>query len=238
MQRMPNIDLTKEQLAEIKRKRIGMGSEGIIYFSKSHNTAYKIFSFNQRMDENKEKKITKLYQMDIEHSVKPLQTISYDGLLIGYEMTYDSEFKELKPFRLPRKELIHFLQQTKEQLQYFSEHDITYGDVAPRNILINQRTGASLFCDMDNIRLEDLPIDIMSPTLKSYSTVRGIDQNTDAYMHSIMTLNAFDLDEKFCDIDEFRYNFTKEGEKILREIRQKENYSGEYMIQYVKKSRR
>lgn len=238
MRRMPNIDLTKEELAEIKRKRIGMGSEGIIYFSKSHNTAYKIFSFNQRMGENKEKKITKLYQMDIDHCIKPLQTISYNGLLIGYEMTYDSEFRELKPLRLRRKELINFLQQAKEKLQYFSEHDITYGDVAPRNILINQRTGVLLFCDMDNIRLGDLPIDIMSPTLNSYSAVRGIDQNTDAYMHSIMTLNAFDLDEKFCELDEFRYNFTKEGERILREIRQKENYSGEYIIQYVKKSRR
>ena len=238
MKRMPNIDLAKEELVEIKRKRIGMGSEGIIYFSKSHNTVYKIFSSYRKMDENKEKKITKLYQMDIEHCVKPLQTISCHGLLIGYEMTYDREFIELKPFRLPRKKLIHFLQQTKEQLQYFSEHDITYGDVAPRNILINQRTGASLFCDMDNIRLGDLPIDIMSQTLKSYSEVCGIDQNTDAYMHSIMTLAAFYLDEKYSDMEEFRYNFTKEGERVFREIKEKENYSGEYIIQYVKKSRR
>ena len=116
-----------------------------------------------------------------------------------------------------------------------SKYTIVRPDVASRNILINHQTGEVKFCDVDNICIGNLPIDIMSKTLKEYQKVRGIDENTDAYMHSIMTLHSFDLDEDYSSPEEFSYYFEEDGKEILQSIRDKKSYNGEYIVQYVKK---
>lgn len=99
MKRMPNIKLTREEFERLlKHKKIGSGSEATIYQSEQENTAYKIFGFNQKtakMSDNKANKIFKLYQMAPEHITSPISTISLDGTLIGYEMLYDPEDKQL-----------------------------------------------------------------------------------------------------------------------------------------------
>lgn len=239
MKRLPNINLTYNDFYKIvSTQKIKEGSEGKICRSEKDNTLYKFFMHNGilvGMSENKEKKIQQLYDLSLPYLTNPISTISMNGTLIGYEMIYDKRDIEFPPFRLKREALLHYLKETRKQLEFFTQHDIIYGDVAPRNILINHSTGEVKFCDVDNIAIGTLPIDIMSKTLREYHAVRGIDKQTDPYMHSIMTLHSFDLDEDYCSPEEFNYYFESSGEKILQSIRDKESYSGEYIIQYVKK---
>lgn len=239
MKKIPNINLTRNEYYQLMRtQRISEGSEGRICRSEKSDTVYKIFMHNGiliPMSENKEKKIQQLYELSLPYLTNPISTISMDGQLIGYEMLYDKEDREFLPFRIKREALLHFLRETKRQLEFFSQHEIIYGDVAPRNILVNYRTGQVKFCDVDNISINNLPIDIMSRALREYHAIRGIDKKTDAYMHSIMTLNSFDLDEDYCSPEEFSYYFEDEGKETLQSIRDKKSYNGEYIIQYVKK---
>ena len=239
MKGLPNIDLTYSDFYRIlSTQKIKAGSEGAICHSEKDNTVYKFFMHNGipvGMSENKEKKIRLLYDLSLPYLTNPISTISMSGSLIGYEMPYDKRNIEFPPFRLKRKELLHVLKETRKQLEFFSQHDIIYGDVAQRNILINHRTGEVKFCDVDNMGIRTLPIDIMSKTLREYHAVRGIDEKTDAYMHSIMTLNSFDLDEEYCSPEEFSYYFEEEGKETLQSLRDKSTYNGEYIIQYVKK---
>ncbi len=239
MQRIPNIKLTQDDFEKLlEHKIIGSGSEATICRTEKQNTVYKIFCIGKKvfpMPDNKVRKIDKLYQMSLEHITSPISTISLDGTLIGYEMIYDSEDKTFNPFALSNSEVIHFLKGTKDILEQLASKDITYGDVAGRNILINHRTGTIKFCDIDNMRVGEYPIDLIGNTLQKYTKVRGVDAATDAYMHSIMTLNSFDLDEDECSQEEFAWYFTREGRKILHQIREKTAYNGEYIVQYVKK---
>lgn len=239
MQRLPNIEITKDEFYKnISPQQIKSGSEGIICRSGKNNTVYKIFMHNGilvPMSENKEKKLQQLHNLALPYLTNPISTISMNGTLIGYETSYDKKDIEFPPFRLKRNELLHVLKETRQQLEFFTQHDIIYGDVAPRNILINHQTGEVKFCDVDNICIGNLPIDIISKTLKEYQKVRGIDENTDAYMHSIMTLHSFDLDEDYSSPEEFSYYFEEDGKEILQSIRDKKSYNGEYIVQYVKK---
>ena len=75
----------------------------------------------------------------------------------------------------------------------------------------------------------------MGNQLQKYYEICGLDTKTDAYMHSLMTLNSFDLDENYCSMEEFRYYFEESGEEILKQIRDKTTYDGEYIVKYVKK---
>ncbi|MDD5887879.1 MAG: hypothetical protein PUC82_00060 [bacterium] len=232
---LPNIKLTKTEYQRLKQSSpFAFGSEGAIYQSPT-NTIYKIFFDQNGMCDNKLKKITQLYQRPLEHMVKPLSTISCDDLLLGYEMTYDTTMHNFSPFYLSREDLIHVLETTREQIIYFHHYDITFGDIFPRNILINPKTKTTIFCDIDNIRLGQYPIDLMSKPLAQYCKTCFLDEKTDAYMHSLMTLNSFDLDEKFCDIEEFTYNFQKEGIEVLEGLKNPPVYNGKYLIKYIKK---
>ena len=236
---MPNLKLKPEEVKRLMTSSIlDFGAEAIICNPGNGRSLYKIFRNDQNpitMSENKAKKIAKLYRKRLSGTIHPISTISMNGELIGYEMTYNPEYIVFEPFQIPRDETIHFLEKSKEILQNLSQEGIVYGDVAKRNILVNRRTGQVKFCDMDNIQLDDLPIDLLSRALKEYSAIRGIDSCADAYMHSLMTLHSFDLDENYCFQSEFDYHFTRQAKKVLFGIRNKEKYNGEYIVQYVKK---
>ena len=113
-------------------------------------------------------KIKKLHEMDLEHIVKPVSTLSMNGRLIGYEMTYDQFDISLEKLVLPRKELIEVLKKSKDILLSFRKKDITYGDVTENNILYNPKTRKVKFCDIDNMRIGNLPIDIRGFSLNKF----------------------------------------------------------------------
>ncbi|MDD5887880.1 MAG: hypothetical protein PUC82_00065 [bacterium] len=239
MKSIPNIKLTIEEFVNLKRTPyFNYGSEADIYHTGNPNTLYKIFSDPKGMSDNKLQKIAKLYQHPLSYSVRPLSTISYAQTLIGYEMTYDREDQEFRTFkkRLSRSEIIYWLEETKKILEYYKSQDVIYSDVASRNILINPRTKQAKFCDIDNISLGENPYDVLPDFLEFYSTLCPIDEKTPAYAHSIMTLNAFGLNEN-STFQELITNFSKESRYLLEEIRNPQTYNGEYIIKYIKKRR-
>lgn len=261
MTRLPNVDFTKTEITKIISMNPIVGGEAYICEGSNPNTLYKIFFHDQLIDEplssyaygqitvndmteiipmsyNKLKKIERLHQLQLEGCVRPLKTISIEGELVGYEMTKDSFDRVLRPYELTREALIYYLKQTKAILEYFARHNIVFGDVAPRNILINPKTRTAKFCDIDNIQLAGYEIDVKSKELFSYMLDRGtIDTEADAYMHSLMTLECLETDMDLC-LKKGRYfheYFKAPAYEIIEGIGNPRKYNGEYLIQYVKK---
>ncbi|MDD5887878.1 MAG: hypothetical protein PUC82_00055 [bacterium] len=260
MSRIPNIKLNIKELDNILKEELSSGGEAVICRGSKANTLYKIFadSSYQRysdaigipfslstieMSDNKFKKIQKLYQMSLKNSVRPISTLSVKGRLIGYEMTYDKDDKALVDQSLSTEELIYFLKQSRDVLEYYAKNDITYGDINTRNILVNKKTGTIKFCDMDNIRLGEYPIDVMGRDLYIYSIIRGLDQKTDAYMHNIMSLKSLVQDEPLISLEpvarlakrDFSSVLSSSAQKTLESMEEPANFNGEYIIQYAKK---
>lgn len=123
MKNLPNIELTPQSCTDlIQNRRFSRGGESIICRPQDSNyTLYKIFTQTPpsiavtEMSENKLNKLRALYQKSLEYSPKPVSTISLDGRLIGYEMTYDPSFISLQTLidnnALSRKEIIAILKQ-------------------------------------------------------------------------------------------------------------------------------
>lgn len=246
MKRMPNISLSEQALQQLKeRKPLRAGGESVVY-SSDDNTIYKIFTDPRNsklvgMSENKLQKILLIYQMELEHSVKPISTISYNGKLIGYEM-----IKEINSYSLRlllRKDRIEFLKQTRHILEYFASKDITYGDIKKDNILVSSQNGSFLFGDIDNVQIGEYPIDLITDDLAYFIDQYGsIDEHCDAYMHNLMTLKylnyyADSYQDILCGIKDgtLPRRFTKEALPTIKSMITPADFTGEYIIQYVKK---
>lgn len=241
MRLMPNIKLTEEQIKRLLvRYRICRGGEATICSGDSYGTVYKIFENNGQprfMSDNKRRKVIELYKRDLEYSVKPLSTISYDGGVIGYSMTTDYDFETYKTYQLSRAELIQFLKESRVALEYFANEGIVYGDVAPRNILFNVMTGEVLFCDMDNTQIGNYKIDKMPTRLLEYQREDLFDTKANAFMHNHMTLSALDLDA-YCSFSwDIRKQFERPAQKVIKAMSNSKNFNGEYIVDYLKKCR-
>lgn len=251
MKLMPNINFSQQELTErVFTEMYSHGGEAYICLSDNPNTLFKIF-FNPQtgeiveMSDNKLKKITALYQKNIAGSVKPLSTISMDGRLVGYEMSYDQNDMPLNCLGMDRKDSIDILKRTKEILQNFDAKDITYGDVKDNNILVNIKTSEIKFCDMDNIRLGQYPIDLMGVDLRKYYEKRGtIDGATDAYMHNLMSLKQLKFPSNYTfysgiilmfEQGMFPSKFKLAAQPIFESMINPEEFTGEYAIQYIKR---
>ena len=257
MNRMPNTEISQSELEVMFENPYKTGGEAIICKG-TNKTLYKIFidyndveslgyygnpTFQSLTDmlDNKYEKIKKLYEMQLADCVRPLGTLTSMGRLIGYEMTYDPEDLQFNGYTLPRKELIYYLEQSKKILEYFSSKDITYGDVAGRNILINPRTGNIKFCDMDNIRLQAHPIDLMSAELEDYIDTRGLDESTDTYMHNLFTIQQIDNWGEYERIlnaignKHYPRGFKLPARKIMQSMESPATFTGESIVQYIKR---
>lgn len=249
MRTMPNIELTDKELELlIEESKFDYGGEAMVLKNNNPHTLYKIFTvpgtdIEAEMDDNKYRKILRLYEHPLEGMISPLSTISNRGKLIGYEMTYDEEDESLINVIMPDAERIHFLHETKDILQYFATQDVTYGDVKDDNVLVNRRTGKAKFCDIDNIRLQELPIDIMGHGLTEYFEVIGkIDEKADAYMHNLLTLEQLKYNNlshrtiiNRLATNPLMVEFPDEAAKIFLSLAEPQNFNGEYAIQYIKR---
>lgn len=248
MQTIPNIVLTQDEYKSLLRQEEMRGGEAIITPSGNPNTRYKLFMnqphYESPMNENKTQKIVELHRRQIKHLVRPLSTISFNGRMVGYEMTYDQFDRSLESLSLlPRKRLIKVLREVKEVLEYLNEQDITYGDVTADNILVNIKTGIVKFCDIDNMQVGRLPIDIKGYCLSRYYSKTGvIDSKADAFMHNILTIKKLAAPDKFestivqeLERGIFPTKFKQGAKHIFESMRNPEEFTGDYVIQYVKR---
>lgn len=239
MKSIPNITLDEKQFNQIiTRGRITTGGEAIICRGENPYTLYKIFDRYGKpkpMGENKEKKIIALYNRQIDYSVRPISTISFNDVIVGYEMVDEYDLDTLKLYQLTSEELLHFLKETKKILEYFSSKGIIYGDMEPRNILFNRFTGEVKFCDMDNIQIDDYKMDVFPYSLIEYNETRGIDSSVHPFMHNKMILGAYNLDLYCSNTYALRKVFKRQGRKIIESMREPVDFKGEYALTYMKK---
>lgn len=249
MRRMPNIELSDQELSKIiSDGKFDYGGEAIVCRNNNPHSLYKIFTHPETdvvamMSDNKLKKISWIYQHQLEDTVLPLATLSNHRTLIGYEMTFDPDDEALINAILTEGEKIHFLHSSADILRYYGTRDVTYGDVKDDNILINKKTGKAKFCDIDNIRVESLPIDIMGYGLSDYfDVVPVIDQKADAYMHNLLFLEQLKYNNLShrAILNRLRAKpimpeFPEEVERIISTLIEPEKFNGEYAIQYIKR---
>lgn len=232
---IPNLQLNKKQINSLLNEhKVFSGGEAIICESDNPCTLYKFFYKNGKiatMEKNKVLKIKLLFDMQLEYMVKPTKLLSFNDEVIGYEMTTDYDFDTYKSYQLSNKELIDFLYKTKEILIYFQNKGVTYGDVDFRNILLNRNTMEILFCDIDNVKINDYPMDIIPSDLINFD----LDGNVHAYMHNIMTLKAFNLDIYCSSNFAIKKSFKNNGLKIILSMHDKKSFNDEYLIDYIKK---
>lgn len=251
MNRIPNIKLEWDEYQKIiSCQRYSAGFESIICKTGEQNSLYKFFcdSFKKifpYMSNNKLQKVSKLYEMQLPYSVQPLATVTAGNYLVGYKMTYNPRHISLKKAKLSREEAIEVLKKSKTALEYFASRDITYGDVRKSNVLLDPSTGEIEFCDMDNIRLGEYPIDLKIPSLKKFVESYGtIDEKADAYVHNLMTLQLlnFPWEEsrygwiiEMLKLGVYPEEFEESADCIFESMTKPEQFNGEYAIQYIKR---
>jgi hypothetical protein len=239
MKRLPNIELDTEQINELTTAyKITRGGEATICEGIKSGTIAKIFTKHGLiipMGDNKEKKIIRLYESQLEHSTIPVRTISYKGQLVGYEMTTNPFFDTYKRYSLTIEQQKQLLIKSKQVLEYFQSKGIIYGDVELRNILFNKETGEVIFCDMDNTQIGELPMDVKPSKLDHYYLTKSIiDEGVHPFMHNYLTLRLHDLDP-FSTRFAINKQFHKPAYKIAHSMKQPVDFIPEYIIQYVKK---
>lgn len=239
MKRLPNIELDTEQINELTTAyKITRGGEATICEGIKSGTVAKIFTKHGLvipMGDNKEKKIIRLYEEQLEYSTIPVRTISYKGQLVGYEMTTDPFYNTYKRCGLTIPEQKQLLIKSKQVLEYFQSKDIIYGDIELRNILFNRETGEVIFCDMDNTQIGDLPIDLRPFKLGLYYLAKSIiDEGVHPFMHNYLTLRLYDLDP-YCTRFAINKQFHKPASKIAHSMKQPVDFIPDYVIKYIKK---
>ena len=239
MKSLPNIELDTEQINELTTAyKITRGGEATICEGIKSGTVAKIFTKHGLvipMGDNKEKKIIRLYEEQLEYSTIPVRTISYKGQLVGYEMTTDPFYNTYKRCGLTIPEQKQLLIKSKQVLEYFQSKDIIYGDIELRNILFNRETGEVIFCDMDNTQIGELPIDVRPSKLDQYYLAKSIiDEGVHPFMHNYLTLRLYDLDP-YCTRFAINKQFHKPASKIAHSMKQPVDFIPDYIIKYVKK---
>ena len=241
MKCLPNKKLSeKEILASLLRGKLYGGAEACICESDKEYSVYKIFAENGvilPMGDNKEKKINLLYERDLDYTTKILSTLSYNGEIVGYEMLYDEDLISVPSYNLifNTKDVIYFLKKTKDILEYFKDKDLLYGDVAVRNILFNRKTGEIVFCDIDNVQLDQYKMDILPFDLFDYRDRRGIDYGVHPYMHNKMLLGLFGYDEFCTDARLFRKYLKFGAKNVIVSMIKPEEFDERYLVDYIRK---
>ncbi len=259
---LPDIKITEEELEAIRldRNNDDYGSEGLIIKGDNKRRVRKIFYDNfgmifvtqeevEKVSQNKLKKLQKLYQIkSFDNDVKIQNTISCNNRLVGYDMVSQKINYPYKTAPIPKEEKIKFLKQVKKKLEYFHSMGIVYGDVKADNILIDKRNKSISFCDLDNIQIDENPIDMYNKHIYNFQDEnRLLDKNTDYYMFNLLLLNEllyehYDYEymirrlKKDVEMKQFHNIFNEKGmENIKKLVNVKKKYNGRYLIDNLKK---
>ena len=248
---IPIINISIEEYNDaLKNTKIVSSGESRICTLGEDKKLYKFFVKPEQseltidMPANKIRKVQALYKMRPKYMVIPTALISVGSSIVGYEMPrlLDSTTFHQAELSLPEK--IEALSKTRDILKYFATLGITYGDIQSKNILIDSNGNIS-FCDVDNVQVKTYPIDLVVKFLGLFSEKYGkIDENADAYMHNIFTLQQLRFPNprptyhhivKTLESGIYPKGFEKEAYPIFESMKNPENFNGEYIIQYVKK---
>lgn len=105
---IPNKEITRSQFYElVDYQKLYAGGEATICESDTPFSVYKLFyhcSTPVAMPPNKVKKISRLYDEQVDYSVHPLCTVSLDDVIVGYEMTSDIDLNKAQINFLPFEE--------------------------------------------------------------------------------------------------------------------------------------
>lgn len=241
---MENLELSEKALENIRLELKSLGSEAHIYKATNHSL-YKIFGdvVKTRL-KNKEKKIELLHEMQISFFKNPIRTLTLEGEFIGYEIEWDQQDRAWWEYSLTKRDKIELLRELKEKLKFLSNKKIIYGDLKDDNILINKATGKLSFCDIDNIQIGNLRMDLVQRSLKPLCNKNSLyDENAHIYMHNIYTIN--ELYQKFDTYQSLLSYlqetplqgspFNERGNKIVKQLCQRKNISSDYLIDNLKK---
>lgn len=179
---------------------VNRGAESIVLKEPNSNKVLKLFSpdidgeENQKnIMENKFDKLIKLYNRQLKYLTLPINTVSCEGEFVGYEMNYCTDNEEFLLAPLYTEEKIEILKRIKEILEYFYRWDVIYGDLKSDNILINRKSGNITFCDIDNVQIQNNPMDLYPTELTNYYKKCGnFDKRVHSYMHNLLTLSELD----------------------------------------------
>lgn len=240
---LKNIKITAEQKAYYEKHCMDLGIEGNIY-QNSPNTIIKIWKdevITNSQKENKKAKLVKMHERRLKYIPRIISTYSLDDLCVGYEMSYDEDDIPMLIAPLDKNDKLKVLKEMKSILQYFINEGVIYPDIKNDNILINSKTGNITFCDIDNSKINSLPIDVYPYYAARFFKKYGQEDNTlHSYMLNLYTLTELTgtwQDEVIEGIMEEKYQdmFREKGKVILKQMKKvTPKYTGEYLIDYIK----
>lgn len=108
---------------------------------------------------------------------------------------------------------------------------------------MNIRTGQIKFCDMDNARIRDYPIDAQTYILRYYAENRDYDETADAYMHNLLTMSMlYGIDKYESVIGAINHkkiknnqHFQQSAKQTFLSMKKPESFDGKYLIKSLKK---
>lgn len=248
---IPITELSSDEFQQILlAHKFSSGSEGIICDTGEPDTLYKFFLRHNEpipMSNNKVRKTRRLHIMNPECLVHPLMLVSVNGIIMGYQMTYNPSSVTLQFADLERGERIEVLERSVEGVQYLNSMGIIYGDEKSNNILFNSTTGKIEYCDGDNVRMGIFyPFDLKNQSLRHFLENGGKMKYVDAYMSNLLALQQLTYEMPIGSIPEIAYlinrgsysfegGFKPEATQIFESMRNPKTFNGQYAIQYVKK---
>lgn len=246
MRQIPIKKLSQTEYEMLMQNIVNFGGESVICKSEDPGTLSKLFTIPENClpRQNKFDKLNIIYsEENIRCTTMPVRALELGTIFAGYEVTFDAADITLEKAEMPLETRIFILTRIKRILEYYASKKITYGDVRSPNILINPHTKRVKFCDIDNIKIGDYPIDVMSEELLDFTQARGkVDQTSDAYMFNLLTLQQLSYqDAKYDDILNlincgiYPKNFKGKAHKVLNSMLSPRTFKGETIIEYVKK---
>ena len=183
-----------------------MGSEAIVY-----DTNYGLFKkFHNSMDLNtrKNKELKLLRLLKCEDLKKDYNEVKY----LVHNLTYDYlagyivekvDGRPLDEIYLEFDTKLNILKKLRRILTEFENEGIIYSDIHFDNIYYNELNGDLKLIDIDNIMMEDLPIDLLSTIYEDYFRYGGYDFNNArifafnliSFMLLLNKINSYDIKE-------------------------------------------
>ena len=252
MKLIPTIEITEEDFdLQTSNYLFADGGESIICQNETPRTLDKFFvdQWTRKtipMSDNKIAKVSLLYQLQPESTIPPIALIVKNGIVIGYRMHHPTTYKTLEKAKLTRKIRVKAIRNSQAVLEKLNQQDITYADVKSDNILVDERTGNVLLCDMDNVRVRNYPVDIMSrDTMRYYEIYGEMDETVVAYMHNLLTLQQLgfkeEIPEYYSDIilrlkrGPYPTGFKQTATPILESMITPQEFSGKYLAKHIKR---